>query len=100
MPRGSNICRVDANQKEIVKVVRDMGVSVQVLSQVGHGCPDTLWGINGCNLLVEIKDGKKPLSDQKLTKDEQDFFDKWKGNVSIVRSVEDAIALVNRVRLK
>ena len=95
---GYQIKRVDANQKEIIATVREMGVSVLILSEVGRGCPDILLGLFGQNHLVEIKDGQKPPSARKLTSDEQKFFDTWKGQVCIISSVEEAIALVNRIR--
>jgi len=46
------------------------------------------------NLLMEIKDGEKPLSQQKLTACEQKFFNAWKGQVTIIRSVGQAIDYV------
>lgn len=87
--------RIDGNQNEIVKQLRDCGASVLILSMVGKGCPDILVGLNGKNVLMEIKDGKKPPSGQKLTEHEQVFFDLWKGQVAVVKSLDDALALIN-----
>jgi hypothetical protein len=87
--------RTDANQKEIVTAFRDLGASVFILSEVGKGCPDLLVGIFGLNYLVEVKDGKKPPSGQKLTEKEQIFFDLWKGQVCILKSVEDVLIFIN-----
>lgn len=89
--------RVDENQKEIVKVFRQLGASVQILSDIGKGCPDLLIGMYGQNLLVEVKNGKKPPSAQKLTEHEQLFFDSWKGQVCVIRNVTEAISLVNGI---
>lgn len=102
MPRGANVCRVDENQNEIVKVLRKLGASVLILSTVGKGCPDILVGVSDHqgfrhNLLVEIKDGKKSPSQRRLTKDEQKFFDNWKGHVCVVSNVDEAIFLFNYV---
>ncbi len=93
MPR-----RIDANQVEIVKLARKMGISVLILSDVGKGCPDTLWGVNCQNYLVEIKDGSKPRSQQKLTHLEQKFFDEWRGDVRVINSVDAAIEFINSIR--
>lgn len=75
-----------------------MGASVRVTSAIGGGFPDLVVGINGNNYLLEIKDGDKSPSRQKLTKDEQEFFDCWRGQVEIIRSMEDAVSFVERVR--
>jgi len=92
--------KVDANQAEIVEAVRKIGVSVLLLHTVGKGCPDNLWGIDidsefSVNILVEIKTEKG-----KLTPDEEIFFDTWRGQVCIIRSVEEAVELVNQIRNK
>ena|SRR5947207_15812238 len=103
MPRGANVCRIDENQNEIVKVLRELGASVLILSAVGKGCPDILIGLSDCkgvkhNILVEIKDGKKSSSQKRLTKDEQKFFDTWKGRVVVISSIAEAVLLFNLVR--
>ena len=85
--------KVDKNQVEIVAALRKMGASVQHLHAVGKGCPDILAGIKNQNILIEIKDGKKPLSKQKLTPAQIKWHTEWRGQVSIVKSVDDAILL-------
>lgn len=95
--------RVDDNQNELVNTFRQMGCSVLILSDVGKGCPDILVGLTSrgggrVNLLVEIKDGSKPRSACKLTKDEQKFHEEWRGQVCIIYTVAHAVDLVNRVR--
>jgi len=63
--------RVDANQAEIVKALRDAGAYVWII-----GLPvDLLVGYNSHTFLVEIKDGPK----KRLTKLQQDFFENWAG---------------------
>jgi hypothetical protein len=83
--------RVDQNQKHIVKAFRELGASVQILSEVGKGCPDILVGVDGKNYLFEIKNGEKPPSGQKLTEPEQVFFDTWKGQVKVINSIADVV---------
>ncbi len=88
--------RADDNQKEIVKALRAIGCTVTVASQVGGGFPDLVVGFWGINHLIEIKDGDKPKSKQRLSKVQQKFHDNWRGKVSVVTSIDEAIKLVNR----
>lgn len=78
--------RVDKNQTEIVKVLKQLGCSVLSLADKGHGCPDLLVGYKAQNYLVEVK-GKKG----KLTEDQETFFQSWKGAVQVFRDVDDVI---------
>lgn len=87
--------KIDANQNEIVDALRKAGCSVQILSSVGKGCPDILVGRKGFNFLFEIKDGKKPLSAQKLTADQVKWHDDWQGVVHVIRSAEQALSVVS-----
>lgn len=91
--------RVDANQREIVKTFRDLGASVHVLSDLGKGCPDIVVGLFGKNYLIEIKDGSKVPSAQRLTDKEQLFFDGWKGHVQIIKSVQEVVYFVNNLSI-
>lgn len=86
--------RVDANQGEIVAALRQIGASVQPLHTIGQGCPDLLCGFRRKNYVLEVKDGAKPPSAQALTEDEANWHIGWEGDVHIVRSVEEAIAVV------
>jgi len=83
--------RIDANQTQIVSALRSVGASVELLSAVGKGCPDLLVGYRGVNLLMEVKDGKKPPSERKLTSDQIVWHTEWKGVVFLVTSVHDAL---------
>ena len=90
--------KIDANQPEIVDVARRMGCTVQPLHTVGGGVPDLLVGISGVNDLWEIKDGKKPPSDRRLTPDQIIWHDDWRGSVQVIDSVDKAVARINYVR--
>ena len=83
--------RVDANQKEIVADLREIGATVLHLHGVGKGCPDILVGYRGVNVLMEIKDGKKMPSQRKTTHPQDGFFATWRGAAIIVRSSDEAI---------
>lgn len=86
--------KIDANQKEIVKALRQLGASVLLLHRVGQGCPDALVGRCGINVLLELKDGSLSPSRQRLTPDEKNFFDSWGGQVAVVTSVKEAVDAV------
>ena len=85
--------KVDDNQSKIVKAFRRMGWSVAPTHQLGKGFPDIVIGKSGVNLLIEIKDGDKVPSKRKLTPDEEEFHAKWRGQIAIVESIDDVIAL-------
>ena len=86
--------RADRNQPQIVKDLRKAGFSVQMLHEVGKGCPDILVGYWGMNWLFEIKDPEQPPSKRKLTSDEREFFKQWEGQAEIIHSAEEAIGLM------
>lgn len=90
--------KVDANQAELVRVLRAAGARVQLLHAVGMGCPDLLIGIRGVNLLAEVKDGAKVPSARVLTPDQVVWHRNWRGQVDIVESPADALALLARIR--
>jgi Holliday junction resolvase len=90
--------RVDKNQPQIVKVLRDMGCKVFVTSSMGNGFPDLAVLINKLTYLIEIKDGEKPPSAQKLTISEKEFHELWENTVIMINSVESAIDFVNTER--
>ena len=90
--------RVDANQADIVEALREVGALVAVTSAVGNGFPDIVVGYSGGLYLMEIKDGTKPPSATKLTKDEVAFHTKWTGYVHIVYSLDDALRVIGAIR--
>ena len=86
------VARVDANQNEIVAGLRSIGVSVQHIHMIGHGVPDLLCGFRGQTFLFEVKTAKG-----KLTPDEDAWLGEWRGHAAIVRTIEDAIAELERM---
>lgn len=90
--------KIDANQPEVVKAMRAAGASVQHLHSVGAGCPDLLCAVDGIAFLVEVKDGSKVPSAQKLTPDQVEWHGSWKSVVHVVNSVDAAIAVVASYR--
>jgi len=86
--------RVDANQAQITAALRAAGATVQPLHMVGRGCPDLMVGFHGANYLLEVKDGSKPPSKQRLTEDEQQWHDLWRGQVATIDSAEQALEVL------
>jgi hypothetical protein len=87
--------RIDGNQAQIVRALRQVGASVQSLADVGDGCPDLLVGFRGVTMILEVKDGNASPSDQRLTEDQKRWHKAWAGQVCIVRSPEEAIKAIS-----
>lgn len=89
------IKRTDANQKEIVDRLRTLSnVSVYSTHTIGKGFPDIIVGYKGKNYMIEIKDGKKPASQRKLTADELVFHMKWKGQIATCKTFEEVLEII------
>ena len=87
--------KLDSNHNEIVNALRTAGCSVQSLAGVGDGCPDLLIGCRGHNILAEVKDGAKPPSARRLTRDEVIWIAAWKGErVLLLQTLQDVVELV------
>lgn len=83
--------KVDANQREIVKALRQVGASVTSLADLGDGCPDLLVGFRGKTVLIEVKSGPK----DNLTEQEIDWHAKWQGGaLCVVRSTAEALGAI------
>jgi len=81
--------RTDANQNEIVTTLRTIGCTVQSLAAIGKGCPDILVAKSGKMWLMELK-----VKNGKLTNDQETWHSRWKADVHIVRSSDEAIKIV------
>lgn len=78
--------KIDANQPEIVKALKAIGVQVEVI-----GKPvDLLICHQGETAVMEVKnpDGGR------LTKDQIEFIARWPGKVHVVKTPEEAVAAV------
>lgn len=86
--------RADTIQDETVNLLRQIGASVTVTSQVAAGFPDLVVGFRGRTMLLELKTGN-----EKLSVAEEKWHAKWSGHVAIVRTPEQAqIAVVEGAR--
>ena len=86
--------KIDANQNEIVAILRGCGATVQSLAATGKGTPDLLVGFRGQNWLIEVKDGAKPPSARKLTPDQVDWHGGWKGQVAVCTTADEALFII------
>jgi hypothetical protein len=82
--------KVDANHGAIVAELRKQGAQVQSLAAIGEGCPDLLVSYGGVNVLMELKDGDKPRSAQRLNLEQALWHAYWKGPVVLVTTQADA----------
>ncbi len=95
--------RIDTNQPEIVAAFRQLGFSLFHSHTLGQGFPDLVVArmlpCPRCDkdipqtVLVEIKDGDKPLSARKLTPDESRLHQLWRGRIVVVESMADVLRL-------
>ena len=81
--------RTDSNQDAIMSGLRQAGASVYSLAPVGHGVPDLLVGFRGKTYLLEVK-GRKG----RLTPAQHKFHDEWRGQIAVVRCLEDALLII------
>ena len=89
--------RVDRNELEIVKALRQMGCTVERIRSLRPGCPDLLIGRFGVCYLAEIKVPKTG----RLSEGQVKWHAEWQGGKPVIlRSVDDAIAFVNKGRTK
>jgi hypothetical protein len=80
--------RVDANQDEIVRALRRVGATVEVIGQP----LDLLVGYHGVNYLLECKTKRGTL-----TMGQVDFTAHWRGHWDVVRSVDEALQAIGAV---
>ena len=96
--------RSDLNQPEIVDFLREIGVDVEVHSTLGVGY-DLLCHIPGRVFILEVKPadqlgvrGKVLAPTWKFTPKEKALSEKWGQDYHIVKTCEEAKAVVARYR--
>ena len=70
---------------------------LQIQPPAGPGFLTLLWVIGGVNYLVEVKDGSLPPSARKLTGPQVDFHNDWRGQICVVKNLDEAVALLKEV---
>ena len=73
----------------IASALRAIGSTVELLHEVGKGCPDLLVGFRGKNYLLECKTEHGKLSPRQC-----EWHQSWRGHVCVVTSPEEAVAAV------
>lgn len=87
------VAKADANQKHIVAALREIGARVVCTHTVGQGMPDLVVSYGGRTFLLEIKDPTQPKHRHELTPAQKEFHAHWTGEIHIVFTVEQALAI-------
>jgi hypothetical protein len=90
----------DENHKEIRTAARAMGAGWLDTFQLKNAC-DAMMVYRGQTVAIEIKDGQKPPSKQKLSEGEKIFRDHWtgrSGHYAIITSVAELMALMETLK--
>jgi hypothetical protein len=91
--------RVDANQlatiKEFQRAMPD--ASVFDASACGEGFPDLVVGWRGNNYLFEVKNPEMSPSRRALTEPQESFHGSWQGQVHVVHSAAEMLAVMLRI---
>lgn len=89
----------DANHGEIMRTFEQMGCTVLDVSSLPGAALDLLVGCCGIDQRIEVKDGSRIPSEQRLTDSETETFDTWRGRAPVVvSSVDDAMRVVFLLR--
>lgn len=83
--------RIDANQKEIVVALQKVGATVASLANMGNGVPDLVCVFRGIIYLLEVKN---PKTKGKLSPSQKKWHAEWQGQVAVVYSIQEALAVV------
>ena len=91
--------KVDQNQDQVVSALRSAGAKVQSLAAVGKGVPDLLCQYKGTFYLIEVKDGRKPPSQRRLTDDQVKWHEEWKSAfLGVVESPDEALRFIGAIK--
>ena len=90
--------RVDGNHREVVDGLRASLPEATVFdaSGAGKGFPDLVVGFKGRNWLFEVKNGDQAPSRRRLTAAQVGMHGSWQGQVAIVHSAADILAVMAR----
>ena len=84
--------RIDDNQRAIVAALRAAGAEIVSTAAMGEGFPDLL-ALRGSQIfMLEVKDGSKPPSRQRLTPHQVNFKKRWP--VHVVTCEEEALRAI------
>ena len=87
--------RRDANHTAVADTFRALGCSVFETDRVGEGFPDLVVGMQGDNLLVEVKNPATYYGRTGLNGSQTKFNEAWRGSkVMVICSADEAAAFV------
>jgi hypothetical protein len=91
--------RVDKNQLEAIHAFKAAmpDASVFDASACGEGFPDLVVGWRGRNYLFEVKNPDVRPSDRRLTEPQEAFHGSWQGQVHVVHSAAEMLAVMLRI---
>lgn len=85
----------DSNQPEIVKGLRELGVSVFITADIGNGFPDLLCAWEGRNVLLEVKNSATGYGRKGVNARQKKWAEEWQGEKPfVVYTLEDAVKAV------
>ena len=91
--------KIDANQTQVVEALRAAGATVQSLAAVGQGVPDLLVGFQGQTVLLEVKNGRAPPSERRLTEQQLEWHGAWRGGpLAVVDGVDAALRVLGVIK--
>jgi hypothetical protein len=90
MSRIRTAAKRDDNEHEIIATLKQCGATVQKLDEP----VDLLVGYRGVNYLIEVKDGNKPPSKQKLRPGQALFMGMWRGQVAKVTNSRESLEVI------
>ncbi len=91
--------RRDANHAEIVGVFESLDCSVLDVSAAPCGF-DLIVGYKTQAIAVEVKDGSKPPSARKLTLNENNAHNAWRGPKCVVKNNDEAVLVAKLLRAR
>jgi hypothetical protein len=85
----------DANEKGIVDALRKCGATVERIYSSQAGCPDLCVGIDGRNLLVEVKMPKLG----RLSDAQKAWRDEWRGGKPFcMKTTDDVVMFIKLIK--
>jgi hypothetical protein len=90
------VAKVDSNHAQVVAAFRSLGCSVLDIHQLKN-CADLIVAKNKKTVIVEVKNGALPKGSRKLTPGEREFFSGWRGEATVVESLDDVVRVVKEL---
>jgi len=88
MKRRAFSVKRDANEPDIVAALEKVGATVRRMNWA-----DLLVGFRGVNYVIEVKTEKGKLTDDQIVN-----FPAWRGQITIVRSVQGALWTIGAIK--